>query len=139
MPPAHRLLRAVAVGVILGSAFVAAIALAKLARNTIDPVALVTDDGLHVIATGPVLCIPAGERYHVHVTVSQRTTGAVAVGRSLATCTGSAQQWEVHASVQGNAAFEPGPAIAVALGRTTDRGLSTDAHQWLVPITLVEE
>jgi hypothetical protein len=45
----------------------------------------------------------------------------------------------VHASVQGKAAFEAGPATAVALGRTTDRGATTDAHQWLVNITLVEE
>ena|SRR5687768_2662058 len=35
--------------------------------------------------------------------------------------------------------FEPAPAIAVALAHTTDRGKTNDAHQWLVPVTLVEE
>jgi hypothetical protein len=35
--------------------------------------------------------------------------------------------------------FPPGPAIAVALAHTTDRGKTNDAHQWLVPVTLVEE
>ena len=34
---------------------------------------------------------------------------------------------------------EEGPATAVALGRTTLRGKTTDAHQWLVETTLEEE
>jgi len=32
-----------------------------------------------------------------------------------------------------------GPATAVAVGRTTVRGDTTDAHQWLVNITLIAE
>jgi hypothetical protein len=55
----------------------------------------------------------------------------------LITCTGGAQQWEVHAATQGKNTFEEGPATAVALGRTTTRGSVTDADQWLVEITLV--
>jgi hypothetical protein len=35
--------------------------------------------------------------------------------------------------------FEEGPTTAVAVGRTTSRGETTDAHQWLVNITLVAE
>jgi hypothetical protein len=35
--------------------------------------------------------------------------------------------------------FEAGPATAVALGRTTAGGKATDAHQWLVEITLARE
>lgn len=72
-------------------------------------------------------------------TVTQRSTGAVAEGHTRITCTGDIQQWEVHASTQGQETFEEEPATAVALGRTTDRGETTDAHQWLVDITLVGE
>ncbi len=63
----------------------------------------------------------------------------MAEGRTRITCIGDTQQWEVHASTEGNAGFEEGAATAVALTRTTDRGKITDAHQWLVNITLVGE
>jgi hypothetical protein len=118
--------------------FGAPAAFARIAFNTIDPVAIVTDTGQHIIVTGPIACT-AGERAFLRVTVSQRATGAVAEGRTLITCTGNTQQWEVHASTQGNETFEEGPATAVAIARTTDRGETTDAHQWLVNITLVGE
>jgi hypothetical protein len=45
----------------------------------------------------------------------------------------------VQASTLGKERFAEGPATAVALGRTTARGKATDAHQWLVEITLVGE
>jgi hypothetical protein len=98
----------------------------------------VTDDGLHLIVTGPIAC-DASERVTVRVTVTQRDTGAVAEGRTLLRCTGQTQQWQVHASVQGENAFAPGAATAVAVGRTSAHGAVTDAHQWLVDIALVEE
>jgi hypothetical protein len=113
--------------------------LAKLVRNTIDPVAVATDDGRHLIVAGPVVCQPAGERLHTRVTVTQRTTGGIAEGGTLDRCTGEDQEWEVHAPVRGERSFEEGPATAVAVARTIDRGEITDAHQWLVNITLVEE
>ena len=112
--------------------------LARYAANTIDPVAIVSDDGRQIIATGPFECTQ-GERYHLRLTVTQRSTGAVAEGRTLDTCTGGAQQWEVEASIRGKETFEEGAATAVAVGRTTDRGETTDAHQWLINITLVGE
>ena len=120
--------------------FIAHTAFARVVANTIDPVAIVTDKGRHLIVTGPISCT-AGERAYLRVTVTQRPTGAVAEGRTLVTCTGEAntQQWEVHASTQGDETFEAGPATAVALGHTTSRGDITDAHQWLVDITLVGE
>jgi hypothetical protein len=73
------------------------------------------------------------------VTVTQRSTGALAEGRTLITCTGNTQQWEAHASTQGRETFEEGPAIAVAVAHTSERGVTTDANQWLVDITLVGE
>jgi hypothetical protein len=118
--------------------FVASMAFARVTANTTDPVATVTDHGRHLIVTGPIGCTE-GERAYLRVTVSQRATGAVAEGRTLITCTGGTQQWEVNASVFGKATFEEGPATATALARTTDRGETTDAHQWLVGITLEAE
>lgn len=117
---------------------VAATAFAKITRNTIDPVAIVSDDGRHVIVTGPIACTK-NERAYLLVTVSQRPTGAVAEGNTRITCTGNDQQWKVHTVTQGKDSFEAGAATAVALARTTDRKDVTDAHQWLVDVTLVED
>ena len=39
----------------------APLAFAGIALNTIDPVALVTDNGRHIIVTGPIACA-AGEQ-----------------------------------------------------------------------------
>jgi hypothetical protein len=116
----------------------AATAFARIFTNTIDPVAIVSDDGRHIIVTGPIACTK-NERAYLLVTVSQRLTGAVAEGNTRITCTGTDQQWTVHAKKQGNESFEAGAATAVALARTTDRKDVTDAHQWLVNITLVED
>ena len=69
--------------------------------------------------------------------MTQRSTGAVAQGLTRITCTGDIQQWEIHASKRGKEIFEEGPATAVALARTTFRRNITDAHQWLVNITLI--
>jgi hypothetical protein len=122
----------------LAGVFIAAAAFARITANTIDPVASVTDDGRQIIATGPIACT-GGENVYLRVTVTQRSTGAVAEGRTLLTCTGDTQYWEVHASVLGQEPFQEGPATAVALARTTDRGASDDADQWLVAIRLVGE
>lgn len=97
-----------------------------------------SDDGRQVILTGPFAC-SEGERGHLRVTGTQRSTGAVAEGRTLDTCTGGSQQWEVEATIRGQETFAEGAATAVAIGTTTDRGATTDAHQWLVEITLVGE
>ena len=73
------------------------------------------------------------------MTVTQRETGAVAEGYTVFTCAGVIEQWEVHAVTHGKESFEKGPATAVAVASTTSRRETTDAHQWLVDITLVEE
>lgn len=139
-PTQKRVNRLVAAAIILTAVgvFVASLAFARVARNTIDPIAIVADNGRHLIVTGPIACT-ARERTFLRVTVTQRTTGAVAQGRTLITCTGNSQQWKVHAATQGKESFEEGLATAVAIARTTSRGETTDAHQWLINITLVEE
>ena len=131
-------LASVAIGMAVVGAFGAQTAFARVTANTIDPVAVVADNGRDVIVTGPLACT-TGERAYLRVTVTQRSTGAVAEGRTLLTCIGSTQQWEVHASTQGQETFEEGPATATAVARTTEREETTDAHQWLVDIALVGE
>jgi hypothetical protein len=117
----------------------APLALARVAKNTIDPLATLADRGRLVIATGPIACSQRGERVFLRVTVTQRTTGAVAEGHGSIVCTGNDQQWQVHAATQGKASFDEGPTLAVAIARSADRGKITDAHQWLVEVTLVGE
>ena len=113
-------------------------AFARVAQNTIDPLAIVTDNGRHIIVRGPIGCT-TGEKAYLRVTVTQRSRGAVAEGRTLITCTGNTQHGEVLASIQGNETFQQGPATAVAIAHTTSRGETNDAHQWLVDVTLVGE
>ena len=124
----------------LAAVCVAPLVFARVAYNTIDPVASVTDNGRHILVTGPIGCT-VGERVYLRVTVTQRATGAVAEGNTFRTCIGEGvtPQWEVHASTQGKETFREGDATAVAIARTTSRGATTDAHQWLVNITLVSE
>jgi len=130
-------LAAAAMVLTLGGGF-ATLAFAKIVANTIDLVAVAADNGRLVVVTGPITCT-ARERAYVRVTVTQRTTGAVAEGSGFVTCTGAGQQWEVHAETQGRASFAPVAALAVGLATTSLRGATTDAHQWLVNVTLVEE
>jgi hypothetical protein len=129
---------AVAVVMAIGSLFLARTAFARVVSNTIDPLAIVTANGRHLVVTGPIACT-TNERAYLEVTVTQRATGAVADGRTRITCTGDIGRWEVHASTHGNELFQAGPATAVALARTADRGDVTDAQQWLVRITLIAE
>src|SRR5262245_33128750 len=111
--------------------FVAPLAYARYAANTIDPVATLSDNGRRIQLTGPVQA-DEGERAFLRVTVTQRSTGAVAEGIATFRSTGELQQWEVHASTRGKASFEAGPATAVAIGTSSAHCKSTDAHQWLV-------
>ena len=122
----------------LAGVFVARTAFARVAYNTIDLVGIVAQNGRHVTLTGP-LAVTAGELVQMRVTLTQHTTGAVAEGRAILTGTGAIQQWEVEAAVEGDEAFEAGPATAVAIARTTSGGQATDAHQWLVNIALARE
>src|SRR5262245_48723223 len=109
---------------------------ARITKNTIAPIVAMGDVGRQLVVTGPLECT-AGERAHVIVTLTQRTTGAIAEGRGFVACTGREETWAIEALVQGKSTFEPGPATAAAIVWTVARGDTTDAHQWLVPVTLV--
>jgi hypothetical protein len=88
----------------------------------------VSDNGRHLTVTGPIACTER-ERAFIRVTVTQRTTGAVAAGPTVLSCTGNHQQWAVHAQTDSKAAFEQDAATAVALAHTVVQGETTDAHQ----------
>jgi hypothetical protein len=119
------------------SVWIVPLAFAGITSNTIDD-AIVTDKGRHIIVTGSIAC-DAGQRAFIRVTLTQRSTGAVAEAQTRITCTGNIKQWEVHVSTRDKERFQEGSATAVALVRTIDRGNTDDAHQELVDITLVRE
>ena len=129
----------------LAGAFIARTAFARITLNTIDPVGIVADKGRQVTVGGPIAMgdgtvLLAGETADLRVTVTQRSTGALAEGRGIITSTGQTNHWEVTAMARGKAVFAPGPATAVAVAVTTAaHNDATDAHQWLVNITLVKE
>jgi hypothetical protein len=131
LPPAALLL-------IVCSVLIAPKVFARISVNTIDTIATIAENGRSIIVTGPVQNDQV-EWNDQHVTVTQRTTGAVAEGHLRFRGTITEQQWEVEASVKGDNLFEPGPATAVALCVATRHGEVTDAHQWLVNIELVDE
>jgi hypothetical protein len=127
-----------AVAMTVLSVFLTRTMFARVVGNTVDAFSVVTDNGRHLVLTGPIACTPS-ERAYIEVTVTQRATGAVAAGRTRITCTGAFVQWEIHASAQVAERFQEGPATAVALARTANGGEITDAQQWLVPVTLIGE
>jgi len=130
---------AAAILLTVGDVFVARTAFAKIVSNTIDPIARVGANGRHLIVTGPVRTDMV-QPVFLHVTVTQRSTGAIAEGVATFTGTGNDQQWEVHAFARGRETFAEGPATAVAFARSaTSHGEFDDSHQWLVNVTLVGE
>ena len=139
--PTHRYLKCLVSAVTVLSLVgvgIAPMTFAAITSATINPLAIVTDNGRHLIVSGPMVCTES-ETVELRVQVTQRATGAVAEGRTSLTCTGAPQHWDVDAAIQGNKTFREGSATAVAFGRTTARGASTDAHQWVVNITLAGE
>src|SRR5215831_258463 len=117
---------------------ITSISFAAITSTTINPLAIVTDNGRRLIVSRPMVCTES-ETVELRVQVTQRATGAVAEDRISLTCTGIPQHWNVDALIQGHETFRVGSATAVAFGRTTTRGAPTDAHQWVVDITLAGE
>ena len=86
-----RFLVSTAVFLTVAGVFIARTGVAKITLNTIDTVGLVTDRGRHVTVTGPI-AVTAGERTELRVTVTQRSTGAVAEGVIFFTGSGQTNQ-----------------------------------------------
>ncbi len=119
--------------ILLGLAIAGAGLPRKLAANTIDPIATLIQHGSRIVLTGPIRCTQT-EWVDMRVTITQRTTGAIAEGRARLIGTTLEQHWVVIAEVRGDAEFEIGAATATAVAVTTRNGLPTDAHQWLVNV-----
>src|SRR5262245_57655192 len=107
----HRLAAAVTTAFAL-ALFAPNLAFAAFFQNTIDPVASVSDNGRDLVVTGPISCT-AGEWAFLHVTVTQRTTGALAEGATRVLCTGDVQEWAVHATTQGRETFHEAAATGL--------------------------
>jgi hypothetical protein len=134
-----KLLSAFVSVIVLAVLVVPPLAFGRVVVNTINLQAAISDNGRHIVVTGPIQGDTPGERAYLRATITQRSTGAVAEGVLIFTLTGNLWQWEVDATTQGKETFEPGPATAVAIARTTTAGTTSDAHQWLVNITLVSQ
>jgi len=124
---------------VLAGFLASGLAAARIVNNTINPVATLTDDGRHLVLTGPIQC-DGNQPADLRLTVTQRSTGAIAEGTGRIDCTPGLRQWEVRAETQGQARFAEGPATGVGLAITsTGRGDADDAHQWRVEVIVVEE
>ena len=106
--------------------------------NTINPVAIVSSDGREIVVSGPIRC-DEGNCFQIRVTVTQRTTGAVAETVWNGDCVGRVQKWEVTALAKGESRFEEGPAQASALLTSARGGKALDAYQWCVDVILAEQ
>lgn len=131
-------LAAVALLVVFSSLFINRTVWAKIAFNTIDTFGIVAEKGRQVTVTGPI-AVTASERTELRVTVTQRSTGAVSEGVIFFTGTGQTNHWEITVVAEGRTAFAAGPATVVGLARSSLNGQASDAHQWLVNVTLLPE
>ena len=92
-----------AIVIALVSVFLAPIAFAKIVNNTIDPLGNVTGNGRQIAVTGPIGCTPL-ETAYLRVTVTQRSTGAVAEGVHP-------RQLHRRLSTLGSAGINPGQRV----------------------------
>ena len=129
----------IALALIVAGVIYVPLAFAKVTFNTIDPTATVGPAGRHIRVTGPITTDQT-QWVGMRVTVTQRSTGAVAEGYTALQGSTTPKQWTVHAWAVGWKSFEPGPATVVALAQSRAHGEGPDdAHQWLVDVTLVED
>lgn len=135
MPSPHLRTKALATLLLLAVFMGPAAVARRIAYNTIDTTATLHPGGTRITLTGPLSCTQV-EFVGMRVLVTQRTTGATAEGNAFLIGSPVQQQWVVLATVHHGPRFEPGPATAVALAISVREGEPTDAHQWLVPVTL---
>jgi hypothetical protein len=102
----------------------------RIISPEIDSPVRLSGAGRQLLVRGPITCL-AGDEVRIRVTVTQRTTGAVAEGRWRRLCTGGSRHWTTKAAVaEGPAAFAAGPAQACAVALARRGGKPTDALQW---------
>lgn len=93
---------------ILGGMLLAGTRVARVVNNTIDPVAVMSGDGRSVTLTGPLAC-DQSQTADLRVTLTQRTTGAVATGRIFFPCTPDVQQWQSKSRPKAKTTSNPAP------------------------------
>ena len=106
--------------------------------QTINAVATLRSKGGEVLVEGPIQC-EKHEMLRLRVTVSQRTTRALAEGNLEQEATGRVQCWEVVAKRQHAESFEEGPGEACVLATTWHHGTLTDVAQWRGELVIMEE
>jgi hypothetical protein len=139
--PRPRIAATAALALLVAAVIYVPLAYAKVAMNTIDPTAIVRPNGRRIKVTGP-LSTDQAQPVLMRVTVTQRSTGAIAEGYTAFTGTIPIQEWMVRARAVTLVSFEPGPATVVALAQSRVIGAGggpDDAHQWLVNVDLVED
>ncbi len=105
--------------------------------NTINPVAIISSDGREVVVSGPIRC-DEGNCLQLRVTVTQRTTAAVAEAVWNGDCAGRIQKWEVTVLAKGEPRFEEGQAQACTIATSARSGETSDAYQWCVDVILTK-
>jgi hypothetical protein len=99
--------------------------------------AVIRDGGRLVRIGGPVDCAE-GHRVSIHVTLTQRRTGAYGRGTWRGRCTLAPREWRLSSvRAQGRARFVPGRAHACGAGVAFRGTAAQDAAQWCDDVRLV--
>ena len=101
----------------------------RIISPNIDSPVWLSGAGRQLLVRGPITCL-AGHEVRIRMTVTQRSTGAVAEGRWQRLCTGGSRHWTAKAVAEGSSAFAAGPAQACAVALARRGGKPTDALQW---------
>jgi hypothetical protein len=96
----------------------------------------VLDDGRDVVASGHGGCT-VDEQVTVAITITQSTSGAMATGQKVQTCTGELQTWSFAVTADTTPYFADGPAEACGLATTRDAGYVTDTYDWCKDVDLI--
>jgi hypothetical protein len=101
-----------------------------------DTSGVVLDGGGSVLVSGPIRCA-LGDKVNLHATVTERLTGAVAVGSWSKSCAGKPQHWRLTARITDGVRLRPGCAHGTGLAIVTLHGKAVGALQWSSrPLTL---
>ena len=90
---------------------------------------ILAKSGRKVVVTGHFTCT-RGDVYEIRTAVTQRSTGALAAGKTQGRCSGRAEPFEAATWVYDEALFVPGPAEACAMMVTQADSQTTDVFQW---------
>jgi hypothetical protein len=96
----------------------------------------VLNEGRDVIASGHGACTD-DQQVTVAVTVTQSSTGAVAIGEIVQTCTGELQTWSAWTTIDTSTLFVSDPGEACGLATTQENGYVTDTYDWCKPVDLI--